>query len=261
MAHILITGGTGTLGRQLVRQLCYQGLDVAIITTRQHVDLPSGAKIFVGDLTRPDSIRNAIREAAIIIHCASNPRDANRVDVEGTRNLLLAADAGTLQHLVYLSIAGVDQSTYPYYVAKFEAEKEIQASGFPWSILRATQFHDYVLHRVLEPADRRDGTPLRIPMGLRFQPVDVRDVALRLQNLAGGKPLRQTVTMGGPEILTPEQMARAYLTAQNRDEDVQPADAGGYFDVFRSGLNVNPQWAEGIITWETFLKNHFASLS
>jgi uncharacterized protein YbjT (DUF2867 family) len=255
MAHILVTGGTGTLGRQLIRQLSYQGFDVGILTTRPNVDLPSGARIFAGDLTRLDTIQHVVREATIIIHCASNPRDAHSVDVEGTRNLLAAADANRLQHLVYLSIAGIDHSPHPYYKAKLEAERMIKASALPWSILRATQFHDFVLHRLIESADHRDGSPLAIPGSLKFQSVDVKDVSWRLQNMAMGKPLHETVTMGGPGILTLEQMTRAYLGAQNRNEGVRSDDNGIYFEIFKSGMNVNPEWTDGKISWDTFLAN------
>lgn len=255
MAHILVTGGTGTLGRQLVRQLCNKGFEVGILTTRPKADLPSGARLFTGDLTRFETIEPVVREAAVIIHCASNPRDAYSVDVGGTRNLLAAADANRLQHLVYLSIAGIDHSPHPYYKAKREAERMIEASAVPWSILRATQFHDYVLHRVIEPADHRDGSPLAVPASLKFQSVDVKDVSSRLQNLAMAKPLRETVTMGGPEILTLGQMARAYLGAQHRNEDVRSEDNGIYFEIFQSGMNVNPDWTDGKVSWDTFLKN------
>src|SRR5687767_9112191 len=118
MAEILVTGGTGTLGRQLVQQLTYQGFDVGILTTSHHVNLPSGAKIYPGDLAQGAGIKDAAEDARIVIHCASNARDAKAVDLDGTKNLLECVNRNALQHLIYVSIAGVDQSAYPYYQIK-----------------------------------------------------------------------------------------------------------------------------------------------
>lgn len=256
MAAILVTGGTGTLGSQLVQQLCYQGLDVGLITTRAHVDLPSGAKIYSGDLSHPSGIRNAVEDASVIIHCASKPLDARTVDLQGTKNLLECADRRKLRHFVYVSIAGVDRSQYPYYAIKHEVEKMVQASGVPWSVLRATQFHDLVLNRFIKPFDGGDGAPVSVPKGMRFQSIDVREVALRLQQLAMSAPLTSTETIGGPEILTIEEMMRIYLQVQGRDTALLPGDVNGErYDVFRSGINIDPQWTYGKITWENFLRN------
>ncbi len=256
MAEILVTGGTGTLGSQLVQQLCYQGLDVGIISTREHVDLPSGAKIYFGDLTKPSSIQNAVADASIVIHCASRPRDARTVDLQGTKNLLECIDRKRILHFIYVSIAGVDHSPYPYYRIKYEVEKIIQGSPIPWSVLRATQFHDLVLNRFIQPLDVGDGTPIRIPKEMRFQSIDVKEVALRLQQLAKSAPLRSTVTIGGPQILTIEEMTAIYLHVHGRDAAFFPEDIHGELeDVFRSGINIDPEWATGKITWENFLRN------
>jgi uncharacterized protein YbjT (DUF2867 family) len=254
MAKILVTGGTGALGRQLVQQLCYQGFDAGIITTRAHVDAPSGAKIYAGDLTLIETLKDAVEDAEIVIHCASNPKDSRRVDIDGTTNLLKCIGRRKVRHFVYVSIAGVDRSAYPYYQAKYEAELIIGASDLPWSVLRATQFHGFVLDRFIKPADLGNGSPMRVPAGLRFQPIDIKDVALQLQMLSMGEPLRSTITIAGPEILTLEEMARTFLAVQGRAEAVETEPANGLNDVFLSGGNVNPEWKGGRITWKDFLK-------
>jgi uncharacterized protein YbjT (DUF2867 family) len=262
MAEILVTGGTGTLGRQIVQQFSYQGLDVGILTTNpQHVDLASGPKIYRGDLTQKESIRHATEQASIIIHCASDPRNL-AVDVGGTRNLLQSVDRSTLRHFIYVSIAGVDRSSYPYYQAKYEAEKIVQGFDLPWSVLRATQFHDLVWTRLIQPFDHNDGGPLRIPGGLKFQSIDVKDVAFRLQGLVMSHALRSTITIGGPEILTLEDMTSAYLVARRRSDRVEPHDIRGeFYDLFRSGININPEWKLGTITWENFLRENLKESS
>ncbi|HEX8038749.1 MAG TPA: NAD(P)H-binding protein, partial [Chryseosolibacter sp.] len=187
---------------------------------------------------------------------ASKPLDARTVDVQGTKNLLECVDRRKIRHFVYVSIAGVDRSRYPYYTIKYEVEKLVQASGVPWSVLRATQFHDLVLNRFIKPFDGGDGAPIRIPKGMRFQSIDVREVALRLQQLAMSAPLTSTETIGGPEILTIEEMTRIYLQAKGSDAGFLPDDVTGeLYDVFRSGINIDPQWTYGKITWENFLRN------
>lgn len=254
MNEILVTGGAGTLGRQVVLQLAYQGIDVAILSRRQHIDVPSGAKVYAGDLTRADTIRNTIENASVIIHCASHPRDP-AVDLEGTKNILQSIHRASFQHFLYVSIAGVDKSSYPYYQTKYEVEKMVQVSGVPWSVLRATQFHDLVLHRMIEPFDLRDGS-IRVPQGMRFQSVDVRDVANKIQQIAMGESLRSTITFGGPQTLTIEEMVRAYLDILGRHDKVEAVDATGeLYDVFRSGVNTGVEWEAGKITWREFLQN------
>lgn len=259
MASILVTGGTGKLGRQVVRQLCYQGLDVGILTTRSNIDLSSGAKVYVADLNDPAALSRAVGDVRVVIHCASSPGNPQTVDLEGTKNLLQCVDGRQIKNFIYVSIAGVDKADYPYYRVKHEVENIIRDSGLPWSVLRATQFHDLVLERLIKPFDKRDETPLVIPGGMRFQSIDVRDVANRLQQLALGEPSGSTITIGGPEILSIEDMARSYLHVHGRKEDVEPQLlTSDLYNLFRSGININPEWSAGMITWERFLRDYAA---
>ena len=109
--------------------------------------------------------------AEVIVHAASDPRgDPWQVDVAGTRRLVEAVDRDRLRHLVYISIVGVDKIPYGYYRAKFAAEQVLLASGLPVTLLRVTQFHEFV--DVLLDTARR-GPVLPVPMGWRAQPVDV----------------------------------------------------------------------------------------
>ena len=109
------------------------------------------------------------------MHAASDPRgDPWQVDVAGTRRLVEAVDRGRLQHLVYISIVGVDRIPYGYYRAKFAAEQVLLASGLPVTLLRVTQFHEFV-DFLLDSARR--GPVLPVPMGWRAQPVDLGEVA------------------------------------------------------------------------------------
>jgi uncharacterized protein YbjT (DUF2867 family) len=151
--NILITGGTGTLGRAVIKQLTGTEHTIKTISTKENPELYDGVKMVVADLTKPESLPVTINDAAMIIHCASNPLNAKVVDLEGTRNLLAAIDKTRVKHFIYISIAGVDKSQFPYYMVKHKVEQLIEAAGIPFTILRATQFHDFVLYRMIKSFD------------------------------------------------------------------------------------------------------------
>ena len=143
MKQILVTGGTGTLGKEIVSQLIANNYQPDILSSRTSRDSPKGARMLKGDLMEKSSINKVVANAEIIIHCASNPRNSENVDVEGTRNLLEAVNVKKLPHIIYLSIVGANKSQYPYYQNKCKVERMIMESKLPWSILRVTQFHDF----------------------------------------------------------------------------------------------------------------------
>ena len=133
---------------------------------------PGGVR---GDLATGLDLTTALAGAELVVHAASDPRgDPWQFDVAGTRRLVEAVDRDRLQHLVYISIVGVDRIPYGYYRAKFAAEQILLASGLPVTLLRVTQFHDFV-DFLLDTARR--GPVLPVPMGWRVQPVDVGEVA------------------------------------------------------------------------------------
>jgi uncharacterized protein YbjT (DUF2867 family) len=210
----------------------------------------------MGDLATGEGLREAAAGVEAIVHCASNPKDPQPVDVAGTRALLEVARAEGQPQVVYISIVGVDRSAYGYYQAKYKVEGLIEQSGLPWTVLRATQFHTLVHDRFIAPAvDASSPAEIVIPAGLRFQSVDISDVAERLIALLEQGPARQTLEMGGPQTLTLEEMTDTYLWVRGVAATVRSEPAqGGLFDVFRSGINLVPAHAEGTITWEQYLR-------
>ena len=108
-----------------------------------------------------------------VVHCASDPRKPDD-DLDAAVRLLLAARAAAVPHLVYISIVGVDRVPYAYYKAKLRVEEMIEDGAVPWTILRATQFHDFVADAARPPLAR---TGRRGPRRHDDQPVDVREVA------------------------------------------------------------------------------------
>jgi len=257
---ILVTGGTGTLGRALVKKLVNAGNAVGVLTSREHPELPEGVTAYKGNLSDTGKLEGILRHVTTIIHCASNPRNADMVDIQGTEHLLRAVDKPALQHMIYVSIAGVDRSPYPYYKAKYEVEKMIMASGVPWSVVRATQFHDLVLNRLITPFDSGDGGLLKIPGEMRFQSIDTEDVAGYIFKKALNGPSASVETIAGPQLLNIREMVETYQSILGRTNQVEfVVDDVPFHNVFRSGLNVNPEWTGGRITWEEFLRKQLSS--
>jgi uncharacterized protein YbjT (DUF2867 family) len=142
MSTVLVTGGTGLLGRHVVRRLVATGHTVRVLTRHAGASAPDAQPV-TGDLSTGDGLDEAVAGVDGIVHAASDPRSPGPVDVEGTGALLAAARRGGSPHLVYVSIVGVDRIPLAYYRAKSVAEQLVEESGLPWTILRATQFHEF----------------------------------------------------------------------------------------------------------------------
>jgi uncharacterized protein YbjT (DUF2867 family) len=203
----LVTGGTGRLGQRLLEPLQAAGHTVRQMSRRGTG--PGGVR---GDLATGLDLTTALAGAELIVHAASDPRgDPWQVDVAGTRRLVEAVDRDRLRHLVYISIVGVDTIPYGYYRAKFAAEQVLLASGLPVTLLRVTQFHEFV-DFLLDSARR--GPVLPVPMGWRVQPVDVGEVAAHVADVVGRPPAGGVVEYGGPEELSAADLARAWAAVR-----------------------------------------------
>jgi len=129
----------------------------------------------------------------------------------------------------------------------------------PWSIVRATQFHDFVL-RIIQSFGADTLPTVPVVGGMRFQSIDVGEVADRLVALAEDGPAGHAPDMGGPQILTIEEMTSIYLRVRGREATVRPETlSSGLFDTFRSGINLVPDHTMGVITWEDFLQHMYRS--
>lgn len=242
-ASILVTGGTGTLGREVVPRLAGQGRTVRVLSRR------GAPQAVVADLTR-GPLEEALSRFGTVVHLATGPR-FRTVDVAGTRRLLDAARRTGVSHVLYVSIVGVDRHPFPYYRAKHEAERLVEDSGVPYTILRATQFHDLVL-TVVRGLTRSPVVP--VPAGWRFQPVDVAEVGERVAALALAPPAGRVPDLGGPEILGFRDLVRAYLAATGRRRLlVEVPVPGAAAAAFRRGVHLAPAHADGRRTFREFL--------
>jgi uncharacterized protein YbjT (DUF2867 family) len=263
---ILVTGGTGTLGRTVVQRLADEGHQVRVLSRRPR---PAGqaaagqaaaghgasgegaAEWATGDLRTGLGIGPAVTGAGVIVHCATGRGDAG-----ATANLVEAARPGR-PHLVYISIVGIDRVPAGYYKSKLEAERLIEASGLPWTVLRATQFHQLILRGCAALAHL---PVLPVPAGTSFQPIDAREVGDRLAALATGPPAGRVPDMGGPEVRGAAGLARSYLEATGRRRLVLPVRLpGAAFAGYRRGGHLAPAHAVGRITFDQFLAERFGS--
>lgn len=243
MTSILVTGGTGTLGRLVSDRLRESGHEVRVLSRH--------AQPYTVDLRVGSGLDAAVEGVDAIVHCASSPRGG---DDRAAAHLLAAAHRASVPHLVYISIVGVDRLPLAYYGVKHKVERMIEeagASGQGWTVLRTTQFHDLVL-RLLAAEARLPVLPL--PSGVSVQPIDTGEVADRLAELAVGAPAGRVDDMGGPQIRPLADLARAYLHATGRRRPIVPMRlAGKAYAGYRSGAQLTPERAVGKVTFEEFL--------
>jgi uncharacterized protein YbjT (DUF2867 family) len=257
MTDVAVTGGTGLLGRLVVERLTEQGHRVKVLTHRapDRSGAPTSTpslQVVSGDLRDREQVARALTGVDAVVHCGSDPRHAQEVDVTGTQHLLEGMRRAGCRHLVYVSIVGVDRIPVTYYKAKLEAERRIEdQDGVPWTIQRATQFHPF-LADMLARLVRLPVIPL--PSALRFQPVDVQEVADRLVEQVLAAPVGRAPDFGGPEVLTARELAGPFLESRSTRRLILPAPLPGALGrAFRAGANLCPDHAHGRRTWQQFL--------
>jgi uncharacterized protein YbjT (DUF2867 family) len=260
--RVLVTGASGLLGSALVPKLVAGGHQVSATSRRSRSD--SGVAWLRADVGTGEGLADAVSGAQAVVHLASGISSSlrrghlQRVDVEGTRKLGAAAKRSGVQHLVYVSIVGVDRVPYGYYHVKLAAEQMVRDCGVPWTILRATQFFpflDLLLSKVgrlpVIPGDPR----------LVSQPVDTREVADRIVERLGAGPMERIEEYGGPERLTFAEVARQWQAAQGKPErllrlPIPGALAGAVRD---EGLTTDAQPA-GVVTWRQWLTERYGDV-
>lgn len=238
---ILVTGGTGTLGRALVEKFRGDGHAPRVLSRT------AGEGRVVGDLRTGAGIDDAVRGADVIVHCATAPRG----DADTTRTLVDAATRAGRPHLLYVSIVGIEAVPLGYYRSKLAAEEVVTGSALPWTIQRATQFHD--LLATMFAAGSRTGV-LPVLAATPFQPVDVTDVAARLAKLALEPAAGRVDDVGGPEVRDMADLGRAWLAATGKRRRVVGLRLpGGIARGYRSGAHTTPAHTDGTVTFEQFL--------
>jgi uncharacterized protein YbjT (DUF2867 family) len=255
--NVLVTGGTGTLGRHVVTELRKSGHRARIYSRRSrgHVDAVRG------DLRTGAGLDRALAGMDAIVHAASATREplaGRATDVRGTRRLLMLAREAHITHVVYVSIVGIDGVSFPYYRTKVAAEAVVREDLVPWSILRATQFHNF-MEIVLGAFSSLPGVTA-IPFGWQFQPVDAREVARRVVEVVLGKPAGMLPDFGGPEVRDLKSIAEAWLGARKQTRRLVNLKLPFKFSrQVAAGKLLCPDHKDGVITFDEYLAERYAA--
>jgi uncharacterized protein YbjT (DUF2867 family) len=244
---ILVTGGTGTLGGHVVRLLRAAGRDVRTLS-RHGREPGDGVEHFASDLREGEGIEPAVAGVETILHLAGGTKG----DDKATQNLVRAAARAGVQHIVHISVIGANTMPLGWFTIQLRAEQAVTGSGIPWTMLRAAQFHDFVL----KIAEKMGTMPLiPVPGGLRFQPVDSREVAARLVELALGQPAGLVPDLAGPALYGMKDLIGGYLQARDMRRMMMPMRMPGKAGkAYRAGANLSLDGADvGTRTWEQFL--------
>jgi len=223
---IVVIGGTGLIGTKLVQNLRQQGHEVVAASRSSGVNTLTG-----------DGLAEALAGAEVVVDVANSPSFEDKAVLEffetSGRNLLAAEAVAGMRHHVALSVVGTDRLLASgYFRAKIAQENLIKASNIPYTIVRATQFFEFV-GAIAESAP--GGQTLRLPPAL-MQPVASADVAAVLAAVAVGTPLHRTIELAGPEPIRMDELVRQFLHANGDERQVTTDVNALYF-----GTKVNDQ--------------------
>lgn len=216
---IVIIGGTGLIGSKLVTQLRERGYDA----------VPASPNTGVNTLTG-EGLAEVCQGASVVVDVSNSPSFEDAAVMEffttATRNLVKAASAAGVTHYVALSVVGADRiPDSPYLRAKNAQETLIKDAGIPYSIVRATQFFEFV-KRIADEAT--DGTTVRLPP-VFIQPMAADDVAKAVGRVAVGAPVNGTVEVAGPQQFRFDELIRQGLAARNDPREVVVDPHARYF--------------------------------
>lgn len=243
MRTILVTGGTGTLGRPTVQRLRAAGHEVRVLS-RKH-----GPGLVTGDLSTGHGVREAVNGVDTVLHLATS---LGRRDVAQAQHLVESVRPSGVEHLIAMSIVGIEEIPLSYYRTKLEVEQLIIQSSIPYSVLRATQFHD-LIDRVFS-AQRF--LPLLLAPSVELQPIAVEDIADRLTELVTAQSAGRVPDIGGPEQRSVPELARAWKRAARSRRPVTPVRLPGkVFRAYASGAATCTPY--GRHTFDDFLTKRF----
>jgi len=266
MTHVLVTGGTGHLGRDLVARLVRDGHRVRVFarSPQNAIDVEWA----IGDLATGEGLQPALKDVDTVINAATFSPIARRggirpvdffkspaaVDVAGTARLLALCGEANVRHFVHVSIVGLDEASLPYGRVKLAGEQLVRESSLPWSIVRAMPFY-YLLEKMLAGLTWLPVWPVPTTV---FNPVDTSDVADYLARCAFDGRRGMRAEIGGPEDLSLAEFSRQYQRARGINRPVLPLPlsataARGMGFVVRNGVR-------GKLSWSAWLDQRFAAV-
>jgi uncharacterized protein YbjT (DUF2867 family) len=215
---IVVIGGTGLIGSKTVANLRKVGHEVVAASPNSGVNTITG-----------EGVKEAVAGAQVVIDLANSPSFEDEAVLKffetSGRNLLAAEAAAGVRHHVALSIVGIDRSDNGYFRAKLAQEKLIKGSGIPYTIIRSTQFLEFLRGIADSGAEENK---VRISPGL-FQPIAADDVAAFVADVAIAAPRGGTVEIAGPERQPFDEIVARYLKAMGDSRRVVRDPAALYF--------------------------------
>ena len=264
MDTVLVTGGTGHLGRDLVSRL--KGSYRVRVQARS-TGVDPDVEWIRGDLATGEGIAQALAGSQTVIHAATLSPAARRgypvpkdlwsspsdVDREGTARLLEQAGEAGVGHFIYVSIVGIDKPRVPYLRRKLEAEYLVRQGPVPWSIARADQFH-WLLDRILGKMAQLPLVPLPdVPL----EPVDTTDFADYIVDSVGHGPAGRLDDFGGPEVLTFAQAFDQWRQIRKPSTRTMRVPLPSVARDAATAMSVTgPGSRHGKITWTDWLRTH-----
>jgi uncharacterized protein YbjT (DUF2867 family) len=213
--RVAVAGGTGTVGQKVVDVLRRAGHEVSVLARSTGVDLVTG-----------EGLTDSLQAVAVVVDVISAPVTSRRKSIgffeRTTTNLLAAERAAHVTHHLALSIVGVDRVDFGYYSGKRKQEELIRHADVPWTILRATQFHEFPA----QLADRFSSPVLPVPV-MTTQPVAAQEVAAALVDLALGPPSGFASELAGPDVQHLPDLVRRQLHADGSHRFVVPVRLPG----------------------------------
>ena len=215
---IVVVGGTGLIGSKVVEQLRQKGHEVMAAAPKTGVNTITG-----------EGVKQAMTGAQVVVDLANSPSFEDQAVLEffetSERNLLPAEAAAGVRHHVALSIVGIDRSDNGYFRAKAAQEKLIKASGIPYTVIRSTQFLEF-LGAIADSS--ANGNMVTLPTCL-FQPIAADDVAAAVADVALAAPRNGIVEIAGPERAPFNDIVARYLKAVGDPRKVVGDPAAPYW--------------------------------
>ena len=218
---IVVIGGTGLIGSKLVKKLSEHRHEVVAAAPKSGVNSVTG-----------EGLADALKGASVVVDVTNSPSWEDAAVLKffetSTRNLLANEGAAGVGHHVALSVVGTERLLESgFFRAKLAQENLIKASPIPYSIVRATQFFEFV-KQIADFATV--GNQVRLPPAL-FQPMAADDVANAMARIATNSPVNGTVEIGGPEQLRLDELARRDLAARQDPREVISDPRAGYYGI------------------------------
>ena len=227
---IVVVGGTGLIGSKLVKKLRELGYEVVAAAPATGVNSITG-----------EGLADALKGASVVVDVTNSPSWEDAAVLKffetSTRNLLSYGAAAGVRHYVALSVVGTERLLESgFFRAKLAQENLIKASSIPYSIVRATQFFEFIK----SIADlSTDGNKVRLPPAL-IQPMAADDVAAALVIIATSSPVNGTVEIGGPEKFHLDELVRRDLAAFYDPREVISDPQARYYGIAVTGRTLVP---------------------